>query len=399
MIKNNHYTDVHFSDDTAQSIVRLKNEIRQILLNLKLGKSVISYNGQILTAMPCDFPRLLTEWNKSDDVDHALRNILLSAFLSAEEKCTGSALICAGIWSSNIITSKNVIRNSKLTEASLKSCLDYMGGSGLSRATANAAIKLGAIGHKVEYQETDYHTTKVEAFVGKDIIGNVEQLFGNKVTHKFDLESCIICAIDGTVESVASIDKILTESKDKNIIILANNFLPDVSNSMAETWLQKKGKCIPFKVSSWNVQNFLNLENMGICCASPDRGDLISSISLESSKTLNIHIDHDRITIQSENDLDRTKITIMVSKSLGGLVGTVKDRIKTLIGYARISARSGVITWELLQEESKNLSELYSKDLVMPLSSWVNGQKASESLQNILQSIGCLIIVKKGVLT
>jgi hypothetical protein len=266
----------------------------------------------------------------------------------------------------------------------------------MSRGAANAAIKLGAIGHKVDYAETDYHITKVEASIGKDIFGSVDLLFGDKVGHVFDLQTSLVCAVDGVVESVSSLHKILEESSDKNVIILANNFLPDVSNSMAETWLQKRGKCIPFKVSNWNLEKFLDLEKMGIACVSPDRGDITSNISLKNTKMMPINIFQDKITILSDNSYDRSKIVVSVSKTLGGLTGMVKDRIKTLVGYSRLTARSGVITWDTLQKESKNLSDLYSKELVIPLSSWVSGQKANESIQKILQNLGCLIIVKKG---
>jgi len=394
--ENTQYTDVYFDDDVLKSINISKKEIKNILLNLKEGKSIFSYCGQIVSALPCDFPRLLVEWNKSSNTDHAIRNILISSFLSAEEKCSGSAIIAAGLWCSDEIDKEQKYRNSKSTQDSLNKCLDFFGGSGMTKNAADAAIKMGAIGHKVEYLETDYHITKVESVIGKDIIGSVDPLFGNRVGHVFDLESCIICAIDGTVETVSSLHRILEESSDKNIVILANNFLPDVSNSMAETWIQKRGKCIPIKVTNWNIAKFIDYESLGICCVSPDRGDITTNISLKSSKILSINILKDKVTIQLDNGSDRSKIIVSVSKTLGGLTGIAIDRIKTLIGYSRLVARSGVITWEDLEKESKKLSHLYSEKLVIPLSSWVNGQKANSSLQKILQNLGCLIIVKRG---
>ena len=191
----------------------------------------------------------------------------------------------------------------------------------------------------------------------------------------------------------SSIHKILELSGKKNIIILAKSFLPDVSNTMSETWKTKRGKCVPFKVDSWNVENFLDLEKSGLTCVSNERGDIISNISLETSKSIDVSILENKIILLTKIDTDRSKIVIHVSKSLSGLTGVAIDRIKTLIGFARISSRSGVFRWEKLNLESGTLSDLYSKDLVMPLQTLESASKAHKSLTEILQGIGCLVIV------
>ena len=396
MIKEDQrFTNLHFDDEIRLSLKNAKKEIQKVLERVKEKSATFKYNNQIVTALPCDFPRLLIEWNRESSVDQAVRNILLSSFLSSEEKCSGSAFLLAGFWCAN--QSFQLTKNKKCHFDNMIECLDFVGGHGMTKIAAKTAIEMGALGHKIEILETNDPTTKVLPHVGKEISGAVDPLFGDKVFHKNDMQDCLIFAIDGTVETVSSVHRILELSASKSIIILAKSFLPDVSNTIAEMWKSGKGKCVPLKIDSWNIENFLDLEKFGVTCVSHERGDIISNVSLETSKSISISILESKIILLTEKDTDRSKIVIHVSKSLGGLTGIAIDRIKTLIGFARISSRSGVFRWEKLHQESSKLSDLYSKDLVMPLQTLESASKAYKSLTEILQGIGCLVIVSTGV--
>ena len=389
------FTNIHFEDEILTSIRSAKSEVATILRSIRDGTSVISYDGQIVTALPSDFLRLLTEWNSRSNVDHAIRNVIVSSLFSTEEKCSGAALIQAGLWCSDTNMSFEYARE-RCNYADMKKCLDYMGGSGMARMTAEAAIGVGAIGHVVEYIETDGPITVVKAHVGKIIEGEIEALFGDRVGRNFDLKNCAIVAVDGSVESVSSLHFAFESSAVRPIVILAQNFLPDVTNTMAETWLRGRGQFLPFKVSAWGVKNFLDLEQLGISCVSFERGDTFTALKIESVKGIDVTIQPTTCMLGADGQIDVSKISISVSRSLGGLTGLAKDRVKMLVGLARLSARNGVIRWENLQNLSSAFLELYSKELALPSPALVAGSRSTISLRKVLQDLGCVILISQG---
>ena len=389
------FTDIHFDDEIAGSVKSAKSELKSILSSVRDRTATISYKGQIITAVPADFPRLLAEWSSSSKVDHAVRNIVASSFFSAEEKCSGSAIVAAGLWISGAdlksSKQKNRCRHEEMSE-----CISYFGGHGLSLSTAQAVINLGGLGCRVEHEETVGPVTKIVTHSGTEILGEIDHLFGDRVGRDFDFEGCAVIAVDGAVESVSSLHFALESSVSRPVVILAGHFLPDVSNTLAENWRLGRGKCLPFRIKKWPVENFLDLEKQGILCVSFERGDTFSGLKLESNSELRVDVNSTSCTVSGGHEQVNSKLTVQVSQTLGGLTGLVKDRVKMLVGFARQCSRSGVTKWEELFEMSQDFSALYSRDLAISSSSLVSGAKASESLRKVLQELGCVILVSPG---
>ena len=388
------YTDLYFDEEIVTSLKSAKAELKLILESVRDCTATFTYVGQIVTALPSDFPRMLAEWSTKSSVHHALRNIITSALFSAEEKCSGAALVAAGAWVSDAEVPAQVRKRS--TKLDVDSCLKYFGGSGMARATADAVIDLGGIGCNVEYDETRGDATRVISFRGHRVYGDIEQLFGDRIGRNFDLHECAVVAVDGAVESVATIHRLLEASSEKDFLVIAGSFLPDVSNTMAETWKVGRGRCIPFIVRDWGVPNFLDLEKMGFTCISNDRGDTFAGLKIESLQSRTVNVEPDSCTISGGPNEVTSKIVVEVSQSLGGLTGLAKDRVKTLVGYARQCSRSGVVKWEMLSESSPNFSALYSKELAISSSSLAAGSKAKASMEKVLRELGCLILHTKG---
>lgn len=389
------FTDIHFEDQISASVKQARAELRSILLALKEKSTVITYCGQIVSATPSDFPRLLAEWSTTTDVLQAVKNVVVSALFSSEEKCTGSALIAAGLWVSDSGVSQEQTKK-RCEHAEMESCLSYFGGNGMSLSVAKAIIDLGGLGCRVDYEETRDPVTRVVAQRGKEISGVVDPLFGDRVGRNFDLENCAVIAVAGTVETVSSLHFALESSTERPIVVIAENFLPNVSNTLAETWRMGRGKCLPFCVRGWPVDNFLELERLGILCVSQERGDTISGLKLESNGQLRVSVSETACTVSGGQEQVTTKLTLEISQSLGGMTGLVKDRVKMLVGFARQCARSGVTRWESLSESSRFLSDLYSRDLAISSQSVAAGARASESLKRVLQEMGCVILVSQG---
>ena len=389
------YTDLHFDDEIVASIKVAKSELKNILCSLRDGSATISYNGQIVTAQHVDFPRLVAEWGISTKVQLAVRNIITSALFSIEEKQTGSALICAGSWISGDEPSIDV-KIKRCSHQEMSDCLKFFGGSGMSLGAAHAVIDSGGLGCRIDYEETQQPVTKIVTHGGREISGEIDPLFGDRVGRQFDLKGCAVIAVAGAVESVSSLHFALESSAERPIVVLAESFLPDVSNTLAETWRQNRGKCLPFIARKWGTDNFLDLEKLGILCVSHERGDTFSSLKLESSREINVTTSSTSCTVSNLEDKSVSKITVEISQSLGGLTGLVKDRVKTLVGFARQCARSGVTRWEDFSEVSQDFLDLYSRELVISSQSVVTGAKASKSLQKVLQELGCVILVSQG---
>lgn len=389
------FTDIYFEEQIVSSIKSAKSELRDILFSIKDKKATVTYKGQITTATPTDFPRLLAEWGTKSQVQHAVRNIITSSLFSAEEKCSGSAIIAAGLWIADKSWELNHTKK-RCTHREMKDCLSYFGGSGLSHATALAIISLGGLGCKIDYEENRQPESKIISHGGRVIFGEVDHLFGDRVGRQFDLKGCTVIAVMGTIESVSSLHFALESSSERPVIILAENFLPDVANTLAETWTQNRGKCLPFLVKNWSVENFLDLEKQGILCVSNERGDTISGLKLESHCDLNVSTSATTCTVSGGKEQMTSKLTVEISQSLGGMTGLVKDRVKMLVGFARQCARGGIVRWESLSKLSHSFSDLYSKELAISSQSVVVGAKASESLKKVLQELGCVILVSQG---
>ena len=389
------YTELHFADGIGSSVKSVRTDLLRILCSLRDGSATVTYNGQMATAVPADFLRLLTEWATASGSQHAVKNIVVSSLFSAEEKCAGAGLIAAGLWSSGQ-QSIAPPRGSRCTYENAAACLDYVGGNGMARATAEAVLQQGGMGCPVEYKESHTAMTRVMAHSGKQFVGEVDPLFGDRVGRNFDLPGCTVVAVDGFVESVAALHTLLESSATRPVVVLAKHFLPDVSNTAAETWVANRGKFLPFVVKEWGAGNFLDLESQGILCISQERGDMFSKLRLESCRPLNVTFQSQACCISGSDHDVVSKLTVEISQSLGGLTGLAKDRTKTLVGYARQCARSGVTRWKDFSEASRSFSELYSNGLAISSQSLVSGSRAAASLQKILQELGCVIQMTQG---
>lgn len=386
-------TDIFFENDIQKSVNLAKKEVRDIILSLKNASSHVEYSGQILSAVPCDFSRLLVEWQRSSGLNHAVRNIIVSSILSAEEKSQGAGFFAAGMWIAGFQGELLLKKNKRCTFEETKDCVEYFGGGGFSSSCALALIELGGLGHKIEYTEHSGSACVIEIFDGKEIKGHIDPLFGDRVGRDHTVEGCAVFAIDGTVETVSSVHRLLEYSQDVPVVIMAKNFLPDVSNTMAESVKKSRAFCIPVVIDSWWLENFLDIEKSGIPCVSSERGDIISSLKTDSLKLIGFESSANKISLAFSDSKNRSRISLKMSKSLGGLVGPALDRTKSLLGYSRLASRSGIVRWEELCEASSDFSELYSKNLAAPYSSLEGASRVHRSLKSILQGMGCLITV------
>tara|TARA_Y100000034_G_C6905743_1_gene420202 strand:+ start:373 stop:1215 length:843 start_codon:yes stop_codon:yes gene_type:complete len=247
----------------------------------------------------------------------------------------------------------------------------------MSHSIAKKLIRLGACGTSVNFKEGNQYPTVVSSIRGKKIKGTIDPLFSSRVSVSNDESGYYVVAIDGIVESVSQIHKILENSKNHNVVILARGFLPDVSNTLAENWIKNKLRTIPFSVTDWGVDAFLNLEKSGFECISSETGGEIRNAKLQN--LIMIRILDGKIVYQDQGGV-ASHLQVSFGKDLGGLKGISIDRTKMLVGLSRFASRSGVTKLSTLRG-----------NIYVPISSFEVGLRAEKSLHNILQNLGCVI--------
>lgn len=366
-----------------KAIKSVREELSLLCRDLISGKVVFNYGDKICTAFPTDFPRCLAEWSQSSSISFAIRNIVLSAFYSTETNQGGSGLISCLLWS-GVATNKENKYNKKgyASLEEVERVLTSWVGSGLSLGITKKLVKLGAVGTPVSLREGSHSGTVISCVRGQEVMGSIDPLFDSRVPLDQTRNEFYIVAIDGTVESMGQIHSLLEKSNQQKLIILARGFLPDVSNTLAENWRTGKLAVIPFVVTNWGVENFLDLEKNGFECVSTETGGTIGAARLHNQLCATIF--KNRIVYQSNGKKTKTDLSVSFGEDLGSLKGISIDRTKTLLALARFVARSGIV--EL------NMGD---RSLFVPRSSLDVAKRAEKSLEEILQNIGGVITSNK----
>ena len=212
-------------------------------------------------------------------------------------------------------------------------------------------------------------------------MGHVDRIMSTKLSQDFILqEKMHVIAIDGIVESIGELHRLLEESRGKNMLILARGFLPDVANTLSENY-EKNLRCIPFVVDKWCVDNFLDLTELDVSCVSQETGDVIANASLLGMIDASVSLD--RVIISTEKQSKR-KIKISFGEDLGSLRGIALDRTKLLISLFRFTSRKGLVTLSYNE-----------RPFLVPSLSYDAATKCNESLEKNLLNIEKVVTTKK----
>jgi hypothetical protein len=283
---------------------------------------------------------MLSEWSRKTSLDRAMRNIIISAFLSSEQLLGSSGIISCMMFVDKV---EEASKKRKVFEEDIRKVIDCWMPSGLSRKIANEIFSMGGCGVEVTLKESESHGTKIEAVTGTCQLGHIENLFSSKLSEDFSIQDeSYVVAIDGIVESMSQIHSLLEKTSGQNLIIAARGFLPDVANTLSANY-QKKLMCIPFVVEEeWCCENFLDLEKIGVSCASSVIGSEISK--LKNREKIKVAIAKDRIHFDKSLMSTQRKINISFGKDLQSLKGISIDRVKFLLAVMRFTSRSGIST-------------------------------------------------------
>ena len=337
-----------------------------------------SYGDRIVTANACDFLRMAAEWPRSSPIDLAIRNIILSALYSSETKMGGSGIISAMLLSGDV---EIISETRKPKYSDVSDVIDTWAPRGISRKIAKEIFMMGACGSEVVLSEGNQWGTKVSCVSGTVQKGTVDNLMLGKLGVDYNCStSAFVVAIDGIVESLGHIHKLLESTEGAPLVIMAKGFLPDVTNTLAANYPQKL-KCIPFVVQDWCLESFLRLRDLGVTCVSSETGDMIEHSILGSM--VNINISSQEVILHSEKNQKR-KIEVSFGKDLDSLKGVSLDRTKLLLALTRFTSRTGVM------KLSYN-----GKTFTVPKSSYMAAKKCHESLAKIFENLGAIVTLSQ----
>jgi hypothetical protein len=375
-------SQVFGTDSIKRSVDSAKSELRDIISSCLSGRSVICYNSEMTTASACDFHRMLSEWSRNTRLDSAVRNIIISACYSSEARMGGSGILAAMMFCGMIPDSSHHKAPTDLTIEDVQRVISSWQPGGSSARIANEIFKMGAAGCPVRLREGEQFGSLVKCTAGLPQPGEIETIFAKHISENFEknTDTCVI-AVDGIVESVGQIHKVLEASTEQYVVIMARGFLPDVSNTLAVNFAQGRTKCIPFVVNQWMYDNFLELQHLGISCVSSEAGDVISNASIPNA--ISVSITKNQVVMLGAANKSR-KIDVDLGRDLGPLRGLALDRIKLLLALVRFTIRSGFTT--VMYDE---------RTFHVPKSSYVAAHKTKTSLEENLFSLGAVIVDKK----
>ena len=368
-------SSIHLACDVSSSIKKAKNELSFFLNQCISGNGTIMIGNSVSTCTPLEFPRVLAEWSRSNSLDKAIRNIMVSSFFSSEVKQGGSALLSCMMLVGKI---EKIIEKRSVYESDILGVIESWSGAGLSSKITKEAFYMGGCGCEVSLLESNIFGTRIKCIEGLSQKGNIAAGFSSNLESDFSFSGeAHVFAIDGYVEKISQIHKILEGSSGSTVIIAARGFLPDVVNTLSTNYPSKLN-CIPFVVEDWCIPNFLLLEKMGVVCASSDMGSELSSLRIE--KPIEVSVDLSTLLIKNSDVAQDRKISIEFGTDLSYLKGLTIDRVKTLLALIRFTSRTGIMKLK------------YDNFIFyVPTSTYKTASRCTESIENILQNIGSIV--------
>ena len=294
----------------------------------------------------------------------------------------GSGVIAAILFCNDKVNVRSSVKNKDVRVSDIEQLINAWLPRGVANRITQETFQMGGAGCAVQLKEGEQWGSTVRCLEGLVQAGGIEPIFMKQLPSSFSYEGkALVVAVDGVVESVGQIHTILEKSASQDLIILARSFLPDVANTIAVNYQQKKTRCIPFVVGDWALNNFLEFHNLGVACVSTESGDVISNVQLGGEIVASVS--HNEIIL--ENNVSRKRrISVELGRDLGAMRGLALDRIKTMLALVRFTIRTGFST--VTYDE---------RTFYVPKSSYLAAIKTKESVEKSLRELGAVIIEKK----
>ena len=277
---------VYESSIIASSYASLKKGLEGLIVNLYKGKLVFNYAGMAINACPADVVRVVSEWSQNDSLDLTIRNIIVNAVVSSENKQIGSGIICAmaltGLGHELLEINENeFLRGCRAEKKDLSRSIKHLVGTGLVSKISKACVDMGGISSEsLNFNLTYNKNFVIKQMSTKRISGYISPMFENYPSR---YDSATIILLDGVIESVGEIDHLLqtAASTKNNVIICARGFSPDVVYTLYQNWKEQRVYVFPFEVIDWPTENLKEYaESVGAVCVTHESGNILNTIAI-----------------------------------------------------------------------------------------------------------------------
>lgn len=369
-------------------------QLRSLLERIHNNSVVFNYGTKVVTAKPVDIVRVVSELPQNDLASLTIRNIILNAIVTAENKTAGSGLIC-GHYLVNSYPLPPTIKRSTLDNRAetkdIDDCLRYLLGPGILFNLMKEVIHRGGLASELKFGYARGKDFVVNISSATEILGEIHPFFETKPT---TVVNPIVIAVDGFIESLGEIDHLLQSlaQMEENCVILASGYSPDVVTTLSKNWSTGKLKVLPYLVKQWDINSTRVLgekgysglsasmicENLDITCITSDAGDVLTSFCIDDFKKHgDVHVTRRGILFRNESG-SQLYTEIKIPKSMIEISGVIRDRCKIAQKACIAVARSG-----------RNDSLFYG---TVSYTAQEIGKRAAESCKKMIKNMDSLII-------
>tara|TARA_Y100000592_G_C5450064_1_gene308240 strand:- start:153 stop:1322 length:1170 start_codon:yes stop_codon:yes gene_type:complete len=321
-----------------KAVSLVSKESIKLLGKLESGELSFNYGGRPVKATFSDIIRVISEWPQNDLNALTIRNIILNAILSSEIKSAGSGLIALSMYANNALDG-SVRKRVEIDD--VMHLISRSIGKGSVYDIVEAIIKEGSLNCsfncEVRKEAQDF---KVDIQPSMILRGYPHEIFEVKLSK---LQSHSILVIDGVVEKVSEIDRLLQScaAEDRNLLLCARSFSPDVANTLYQNFKNKKLRVIPFKVSLGEDSKDLMIKN-NIQFIDVESSQILNTLHIDSlSETYDLLYSPGGMKIVSGKGLDR-HAKVEIPGYLMHQMGIIEDRIKHSLSIALEAAKFGI---------------------------------------------------------
>jgi hypothetical protein len=251
---------------------------------------------------------------------------------------------------------------------------------------------MGALSGDVRFSMSNDSNFVLESFNAVSIDGYIHPLFECS-TRWFEMPHVI--GIDGIIESLGEIDRILQEAAEykSNVVICSLGYHPDVINTLSENWKLNRLRVIPFVVKNWNKDKKSDglqaCDDIGITCVSRDLGDVITNKKLEYFSTVeSVYFSARNMSVQNSEG-NNIHLNIRVPKTMKNMAGLIEDRIRITLQACAGIARYGILKDHIILDKALVLG---IKQPTVPCNALNIGLKSAKSCKNIIKKLGAAIV-------
>ena len=457
-------SSVTLSDDVKRDVFSFVRRLKNILDHVIKGDASITYGKDIVEMSFIDIVRIVYEMPIVNKNDLVIRNLFMTEIIESEARAPGSGAV-ATMYVHNYLLKTNRISNIDnktdsdthdndlletlsdisrrtylLSSKEIFSFLDNSIKDKFSNQIVKSGINLAGAEGKIIIDTSISDHSVVSESRGYNFPVSPDNFFSPESYHRWHRTNVYCLVIDGVVEKISEIDKLIYMLKEINApaILFARSFNEEVSmtlsTNLSRGLLDIIPVVVPFDEVGINMLNDIAVV-LGTDIVSSLKGEIISQKNTDdmsvadeicfSSKGIVIKKKDSKERVRSHiktieqkrddsievwdldscdkslifdkriNSLTSDGVRITLGKSVGEKRGVTLDRVQSILKMFKQISRTGMLR---LPKNIPNNSVIHqtSKDLrlisdIFPAYAYFTGIKVGSSIANYLSKLGAII--------